>query len=108
MKQDAFDIIVKNRLEFCTSLMINKSVEYSGTEDKLENFKIAAAIDGETPEQALWGMWKKHIASIIKIHKDFREKGIIPSQELITEKYTDSINYHILSEALFEERRNGS
>jgi hypothetical protein len=71
--------------------------------DKLENFKQAGAMKGETPERALWGMWVKHITSIRKIVEDL-DKGIVPTLKLLSEKLGDNINYSLLLEGLIRER----
>jgi len=102
-----FNQIAEARIAHCRSTLIAKGEEYSRDGDRLHNFKTAAAIDNETPEQALWGMCKKHVVSVRDMIKDI-ERGIVPSQKMLDEKITDWINYGLLLEGLFGERRTGS
>lgn len=51
---------------------------------------------------ALWGMWKKHIVSIIDMVQDI-ENGVIPSPDMVEEKLGDNINYTLLFEAMLVE-----
>lgn len=104
MHADDFNEIAEARIARCRSTLIVKGEEYSRGGDRLHNFKTAAAIDGETPEQALWGMAKKHVVSVRDLIKDI-ERGIVPSRKMLDEKITDWINYGLLLEGLIEERR---
>ena len=101
---EEFKVIVNNRLESCTGLLLGeKNIEYSRNNDKLHNFKKSARIDNETPERALWGMWKKHIVSISDMINDI-DHGIIPTEKMMKEKFGDNINYTLLLEGLIRER----
>jgi len=104
MHADEFNEIAEARIAHCRSILIVKGKEYSRDGDRLHNFKTAAAIDGETPEQALWGMAKKHVVSVRDMVNDI-ERGIVPSRKMLDEKITDWINYGLLLEGLVEERR---
>ena len=105
MKVPEFEALVEKRLEACRKLLGVKNKEYANDGDKLSNFKEAAALKGDTPEKALWGMWAKHIISIKKIVNDL-DKGIVPTDALLAEKCADNINYTLLLEALVTERRD--
>ncbi len=100
MNQEIFDSIVDNRLLKSKKVLIDKSKQYASNNDRLHNFKVAARIDNTTPEQALWGMYQKHLVSVIDIKNDPTRF----SMEVIQEKIQDSINYMILLEALLTER----
>ena len=100
MNSENFNKIVENRLEACKEILVNKNKEYSSETDRLHNFKVAARIDGITPEQALWGMYKKHLVSVM----DLVAFPGDATPEILREKITDSINYHLLLEALLMER----
>lgn len=106
MNSQDFDALVEKRLRKCQATLTTKNAEYSSDTDRLHNFKVAARLDGEDPVAALWGMWKKHIVSIIDM-KDrmVREPGWVPEPGLIEEKLGDNINYTLLLEGLMEERR---
>lgn len=104
MEGEVFKPIVEHRFGQCQQLLNCKATEYSGKVDRLEQFKIAARVMGCTPEEALYGMWSKHLASVIKIIEETRE-GKAPSKLTINEKFSDAINYLVLLEGLLEERR---
>ena len=77
-----------------------KADEYATPDDRLHNFNWAAQLDNETPEQALWGMFKKHLCSVhdlVEWSKYYPEKI---TEKLIEEKIGDTINYSILLEAM--------
>lgn len=98
MKTETFEKIVNEQITRCTDTLIVKAKEYA-TEDRLHNFKIAAAVQGVTPEQALAGMMCKHTVSVY----DMCGSGKTYTQELWDEKIGDSINYLLLLAALIRE-----
>jgi hypothetical protein len=98
MDTNTFNDIVNTQIERSTSLLIKKADEYA-TEDRLHNFKVAAALQGITPAQALRGMLAKHTVSVF----DMINSGKFYPEEVWDEKLTDSINYHLLLRALVEE-----
>lgn len=105
MNMGDFIKLVDNRFAYCFELLGAKNAEYAEKDDKLSNFKQAAALKGETPESALWGMYCKHIISLKKIIEDIESIRLIPTQKMIAEKISDIINYALLFEALIQERR---
>ena len=102
MTSQDFEVLLHNRLNDIKNVLGNKSKEYSSTTDRLHNFKVAARLDDEIPERALWGMLKKHLVSVMDIKNTCDTKAY--STEMIDEKIGDSINYLILLEALLKER----
>ena len=99
MTPEDFNKLLRERVDKIFLTLDSKGVEYATDADRLHNFKVAAQIDGETPAQALWGMFKKHLVSL----KDMKD-GVTPlSKELIDEKCGDTVNYVILLEAIFIE-----
>ncbi|UCE99925.1 MAG: hypothetical protein JSV82_02340 [Planctomycetota bacterium] len=104
MNNAEFEQIVVDRLEACKETLTQKNKEYSSATDRLHNFKVAARIDNETSEKALWGMYKKHLVSIM----DLVEFPGDATPDLLNEKITDAINYHLLLEALLRERLMGN
>ncbi len=103
MTIEDFERLAKARFDYCLNLMCNeKHKEYSRNDDKLHNFKVAGRIDDETPERALWGMWKKHIVSIRDIINDLPD---LPDDVTLVDKISDNINYSVLLEALLTERK---
>ncbi len=104
MHYKQFDQLVARRLSACRKTLTAKGAEYSRDNDRLWNFKRAAAMDGTSPTMALLGMWKKHLVSIIDIIEGI-DRGEIPSEAQVAEKFGDSINYHLLCEGLIAEQR---
>ena len=107
MTPEKFEQLVKNRLERCDQVLNAKGKEYSRDNDRLWNFKRAAARLGISPARALLGMKVKHEVSIHDIVDDL-DRGVIPSLEVVAEKIGDDINYTLLLEGLFEEMRSAS
>jgi len=99
MKTDKFNYIVSQQLIRSTDVLCNKAKEYA-TEDRLHNFKVAAAVQGCTPVQALAGMMAKHTVSVYDMCRGDAWNFPI---DLWNEKLTDHINYLLLLRALIEE-----
>lgn len=65
----------------CTALMARKSEEYSPGADRLENFKEAGALQGVSPEEALFGMLAKHLVSLAQMCRAVTQSaGIRPKR----------------------------
>ena len=77
---------------------VRKAEEYA-TEDRLHNFKVAAALQGISTKQALAGMLAKHTVSIYDLCMS-KENA---SQDMWDEKITDHINYLLLLKAVVSE-----
>ena len=98
MTATEFERIFEEQVERSRIVLVNKASEYA-TEDRLHNFKVAAALEGKTPEQALAGMMAKHTVSVY----DMAESGLAYPIELWQEKITDHINYLFLLNAIVRE-----
>lgn len=96
-----FDAILERRLELSKKTLGSKKIEYASDKSRYHNFQVAAKVDNETPGQALWGMAKKHLVSIIDMKNDYHIKKY--SVEHIEEKIGDMINYLILLEGILKE-----
>lgn len=79
--------------------LIAKAAEYATDGDRLHNFKVAAAVQGITPAEALAGMMAKHTVSVY----DMIGTGETYPMELWEEKIKDSINYLFLLWAMVNE-----
>lgn len=99
MNDIKFNEVVSKQHENRTGVLFKKAGEYASDNDRLHNFKVAAALQGLTPLQALAGMMAKHTVSIY----DMIWSGEDYPLELWTEKFTDSQNYHDLALALVIE-----
>lgn len=101
MTAEKFNDIINKQIDHCKSILCSKAKEYA-TSDRLHNFKIAGALQGVSPVQALMGMMAKHMVSVA----DMCMSGEAYPQELWDEKITDSINYLLLLSALIRESDN--
>ena len=103
MDQKWFDEILDDRIGKIKKVLSRKAGEYSSGNDRLHNFKRAAALNCETPEKALAGMLTKHIVSIYDMIDGLGSTSC-PDYSVWDEKLGDAINYCILLEALIIER----
>lgn len=101
MTHKEFSALLKRRIKLTQDTLDRKSKEYSTGADRLHNFKRAAEMNQTTPEKVLHGMLTKHLIS----YMDMLESDKEYSREYIDEKFGDVINYFILCEAIFVERR---
>lgn len=99
MQNDRFNESIATTLEFSQKMLTRKSAGYSTSEDRLHNFRTAAALNGTTMEQALWGMLTKHIVSL----RDMVQTGHPHSPDLWDEKIGDAINYLAILRAIASE-----
>lgn len=106
MKNDVFESTLNVTLEVCRSILGVKANEYAVSEDRLHNFKRAAALAGSTPEMALRGMLAKHIISVWDF-VDRTEAGEQVPYEKWDEKIIDVINYMILLRAVVLDSGTG-
>lgn len=104
MNNAAFESSCLELQKHCQDLLKVKATEYvekapEGMEDRLSNFKTAAALLKESPEKALLGMLVKHIVSVRDMVYDI---DIDRSHEIRVwrEKLGDIINYCFLLYAL--------
>ena len=100
MNTTTFERLFEEQVNRSRSVLVSKAKEYA-TEDRLHNFKVAAALEGKTQEQALAGMMAKHTVSVY----DMAESGLAYHIELWQEKITDHINYLFLLNAIVREER---
>lgn len=98
MDSKTFETIIEEQITTCRDILIKKAGEYA-TEDRLHNFKVAAALQLENPKQALAGMMAKHTVSVYDMCRSGKKYPI----ELWNEKITDHINYLLLLKAVVEE-----
>jgi hypothetical protein len=98
-----FNAVVDARIDKIRNVLQSKAKEYATNDDRMHNFNWAAQLDGETPEQALWGMFKKHLCSVhdLVVWSECCPEKI--TEHLIDEKIGDTINYCILLEAMLNK-----
>ncbi len=98
-----FEKIVEERIEKTKHLMLVKAKEYVRNNDRFHNFNRTAEMNRETPTRALHGMLSKHLVSYLDILDDI-DKGKMPSEEIVNEKFGDIIVYFHLQEALIKTK----
>ena len=98
-----FELLVNNRLFLTEKVLGQKADEYVLAEDRLSNFKRAAALQQCTPEKSLLGFVTKHIVALYDF-VDKLEAGQVEDLLRWNEKLGDIINYMILLEGLVIER----
>ena len=100
MTYEEFEDMLDKIIQTIKYTLKNKAEDYATNKDRLHNFNLAAQINNQRPEQALWGMATKHLISIIDIIE--RDKQI--DLKRVDEKCIDMINYLILLIAVLTER----
>lgn len=98
MTSDRFDEVVKDTLKKVENILVIKGKEYRRNNNPFHNFDVGAKKTGQIREKVLDGMLLKHEISIADITDDL-EKGILPTLEIVDEKFIDNINYLILKKA---------
>lgn len=102
MTNQNFNDVVKEQLKLCEDLLCKKGEEYDHTtDDRLHVFKVAGALEGITPMQALAGMMAKHTISVYDLIA-----SNCNNLALWDEKITDHINYLLLLKGLIKEANN--
>lgn len=99
MNADDFKSHVVEFVEKQLDLLLRKNGGYNDNSDALRNFKVVAVLNHQTPEQALWGMASKHVASIA----DMISSGQEFSAEIWDEKVGDLLNFMLLLRALVDD-----
>lgn len=99
MQSEEFARLIEEQIKRSSSLLVDKAREYATPGDRLHNFKVAASLQGGTPEQALGGFLSKHIVSVF----DMINSGTYYPEAVWNEKITDSINYLLILRAMVEE-----
>ena len=98
MNTPEFNAMFEHTVQMCRQTLCHKADEYAEGDDRLHNFRVAAAVMGCDVKQALAGMMSKHTVSVYDLIR--REaKGQAVSVELWNEKIIDHINYLVLLRA---------
>lgn len=100
MNSQDFAKVVDEQIALCQRVLGSKAAEYATDDDRLHNFKIAAALPPEeSPAQSLLGMMKKHTVSVY----DMAASGEPYPLAMWEEKIGDHINYLLILKALVLE-----
>ena len=101
MNNDDFNASIQATVDRSLEVLVSKNDGYSPNADKLEQFKLAAKIQGITPKEALGGMMVKHTTSVYEMIGS----GKNYSPEQWNEKIGDHINYLLILRAIVEEEK---
>lgn len=99
MTSEIFNQHLQHMQAVTVDTLMHKAKEYATDGDRLHNFKVAAAIQGVSPKEALAGMMAKHTVSVYDMIGSCEDYPL----ELWEEKIKDSINYLFLLWALIQE-----
>ncbi len=94
-----FNDIVGKQIAICQETLGLKAEEYATGTDRLHNFRVAAALEGESLRKSLTGMMAKHTVSIYDMCST-DDAYSLPAWE---EKIKDHINYLLLLRAVIQE-----
>lgn len=92
MNIETFEKLIKETDKTCLDIMANRKNDYAPEDDRLENFKIAAVMEGLTPAQDCCAKGSKQIVAVYKMVQ-MSAKGFHYSKAQWDEKIHDSINY---------------
>ena len=102
MNTKDFENVLEEALADIKGTLDVKAGQYSNGEDRLSNFKRAAATLQQSPQRALIGMMQKYDTAIVDMIEAL-ESGKLFALERWREILTDSINYRILLLAMMVE-----
>lgn len=97
-----FSAIAEDQINTCWETLGVKGEEYAADDDRLLNFRRAAALQSTTLRQALAGMMVKHTVSVYELAARDELANIL----VWNEKLTDHINYLLLLKAVVIEEAN--
>lgn len=102
-KETDFNKVVEDTLSNIREKLISKGKEYRRENNPYHNFEVGARKKNISREKALDGMLLKHEISIEDLTNDL-DLGILPTKEMVHEKFDDNINFLILKKAMFLDR----
>lgn len=107
---ELFGNSISEMVEKSIDTLIKKGKSYSSDEDRLHNFRVAAALQGISEKEALAGMLAKHLVSVFDMVKTDETRPRPYSSTVWDEKIGDAINYLLILRAMVdierEERTN--
>jgi hypothetical protein len=101
--KNTFEQEIETTLNEIKELLIVKGKEYRRNNDPYHNFNVGSKITGLIPEKILDGFLLKHEISIRDMTDDL-EKGILPTEKAVIEKFNDNIIYLLIKKAMILER----
>lgn len=95
MKESYFNDRLEDALDQTRQTLGIKAKEYVRNDDRMHNFNAGALKTRKIREEVIANFRLKHEISVDDIRNDLSE-GILPSKELVEEKFGDIINYFLL------------
>lgn len=95
MTEKNFKYQIEKTLDKLRETLTIKSMEYVRNNDIFHNFHEGSKRTGLIREKILDGFLLKHEISIADITNDL-EKGILPSKEIVEEKFNDNLIYLLI------------
>jgi hypothetical protein len=102
MNGEKFAEIVDLQFRLCTDVLVDKAREYAPDDDRLHNFRVAAALQDVDLLEACAGMMAKHTVSVYDMCGSTEKFSIAQWSE----KITDSINYLVILRAIVQEMKD--
>jgi hypothetical protein len=102
-RQDNYEKVVKDTIEEIKGVVLIKGKEYHRNNNPFHNFEKGAQRTGQIRERVIDSFLLKHEISISDMVDDL-EKGILPTKEMVNEKFNDNIIYLLLKKASILER----
>jgi len=102
-KEKLFEENVDKTLAEIKELLLVKGKEYRRNNNPYHNFERGAAMSGEIPEKVLYGFQLKHEVSMSDIRDDI-EKGILPTEKMVVEKWNDALVYTLIEKCMILNR----
>ena len=100
-------MVVDTCISSITKTLQEKALEYQRNDNPMHNFDCGARITGQTRERVIHGFALKHQISINDMRDDL-DNGILPTTDMIDEKFGDAINYLIIEKASMLHRVIGT
>lgn len=97
--------VISSTLETIKNTLLSKTKEYVRNSDVFHNFHEGSKRSGLIREKVLDGFLLKHEISISDITNDL-DKGILPTEDIVNEKFNDNIIYLLIKKAMILERIN--
>ena len=101
MRPQTFKDLAKTVLDNCSTVLIEKEMDYGSINDRLIQFKKMGSLQNTTPRKALWAVATKHLTTIMDA-----VGGVEPTFEDIEHRIVDFINYLILLLAVIKEEKD--
>jgi hypothetical protein len=103
MTEDRFEQVVNETLDQIKETLIQKGREYRRDNNPFHNFEEGSKQTGLIREKVLDGFLLKHEISIKDITNDLT-KGILPTRNIVEEKFNDNLIYLLIKKASIIDR----